>query len=81
MDGLKFKSIRIDVLRVNQSQLAQALGVSSNTVSRYELGVMSICNRTKYSMLYFCGLGQLPPLVRLKAPTAKSKGPKRKKRR
>ncbi len=85
MNRHQFKEIRVMTLRSNQTDLARALGVSSNTVSRFELGTMRICNRTKYAMLYLAQLGSLPRIEPPKPPSRanqkSSKSSKRKKRR
>lgn len=72
MNRFEFKRIRKEILRVNQSELASALGVSSNTISRFEVGAMAICERTSFSMLYLEGLGVIPKPKKITPPSAKS---------
>lgn len=69
----EFKRIRKEVLRVNQSDLANVMGVTLNTISRFEVGTMSICPRTKFSMLYFESLGHLPLVVKTLPPSVTKK--------
>ena len=73
MNRHEFKRIRKEVLQVNQSDLANVMGVALNTISRFEVGTMSICPRTRFSMLYFESLGHLPTNVKTLPPSATKK--------
>lgn len=47
-----FKTIRVEHLGLTQLQLAKILDVSSNTISRFEIGSIPIDVRTSLSLLF-----------------------------
>lgn len=53
MTSAQFRKIR-EKLQLTQGQLARKLGVTLNTVSRWELGTAPILKTTELALRYLC---------------------------
>lgn len=51
-----FKKIRVDYLALTQVELAEILEVSSNTISRFEIGSIPIDMRTSMALMFLSSL-------------------------
>ena len=69
MDHLEFKRVRKTVLKLTQFELGKLLGLSNDSISRFETGKIAIDPRTRYSLLWLqhCSVGSenntLPSVV------------------
>jgi transcriptional regulator with XRE-family HTH domain len=57
MEKEQLKTIR-SKMKLSQSKLAKELGLSTNTISRYEQGVLSIPKYVELAVLYLYGLSK-----------------------
>lgn len=71
MDISEFKRIRVSVLKLTQVELSLKLGVSGDSVSRFERGIIPIDIRTGYAMNWLCHISQLDLIPHVDLPTSK----------
>lgn len=78
MQPEEFKRIRISVLKLTQVELSFKLGVSGDSVSRFERGIIPIDVRTNYALKWLCHISKNDDQLvsKINAPDPKLPTPK-----